>query len=122
MRLLSSALFGLLAVSACERPAPTKTKITPTTGIFSAEDEAFYQRRHDILVEAFTTGQETTTYDTEIAFAEDLDALPLPRGAPDDLAKELLNELTDYADKTNSASFMVYENGKVVSESYFKGK
>lgn len=104
---------------ACTSTIPVEKEIIPTSGVFSAEDEAFYNRRYGILLEAFKTGQETTTYDTEVTFGDDLVAKPLSRGEPEKLSQDALKKLTDYAVQKNSASFMVYENGAVASESYF---
>jgi len=118
-RLLGAAIGGLFALSACKPATSVKTEITPTTGVFSAEDEAFYNRRYESLVERFKTGQETAIYDTEVTFGNNLVAKPLLRSEPKNLSEDVLNKLTEYAVEKNSASFMVYEDGAVVSENYF---
>ena len=118
-RLLGAAIGGVFAISACQPATVVKTEITPTTGVFSAEDEAFYLRRYEALVEAFKSGRETATYDTEVTFGNDLVAKPLPRSEPKELSDDVLKKLTEYAVQKKSKSFMVYENGAVVSENYY---
>lgn len=117
--LLLLAVGGLLTLSACSRNEVAAPKITPTTGEFSEADEAFYQKRYEILVKAFATGQETTAYDTEIRFGDNLKAKPLPRGVADKLTSDTLAEIEAYVTGKNTASLMVFENGKIVHEKYY---
>ena len=118
-RLLLSKIAGLFLLSGCTSDAPVTPEIAPTTGVFTAEDEAFYMRRYDVLVQAFATGQETTTYDTEVVFGEDLIAKPLPRGESATFTPEIYSGLEDYLTDNKSASLMVFENGKVIGETFF---
>ena len=111
---LMSAAF---IVSACQ-PSQQVPEIIPTTGIFPDGAEDFYLERHNILVEAFRSGKATTDYDTETRFGEKLKAKPLPRGETA-LPVELLQDLKDYVGDKRTDSFLVYEDGKIVSETYF---
>lgn len=116
---LAVTMAGLFLLGGCVSNGPVKTEIVPTTGEFSVEDEAFYMRRYEVLLEAFATGQETTSYDTEVTFGDDLTARPLTRGEAKTLAREVLAGIEDYATDKNSASLIVFDNGKIVSERYF---
>lgn len=118
-RLLLSTIAGLFLLGGCTSDAPVKTEIVPTTGVFTPEDEAFYMRRYEVLLQAFATGQETTTYDTEVVFGEGLTAKPLPRGESSTFKPEIYSGLEDYLADTKSASLMVFENGKVIGETFF---
>ena len=117
--LLVGTIGGFLMIGGCSEKAPVKTEIIPTTGVFSEADEAFYLRRYDILVEAFKTGQETTKYDTEITFGDELSSRPLPRKDLDPNLKGVLETLKDQSSQNRTASLIVYSDGAVVSESYF---
>lgn len=116
---LAATMGGLFILGGCVSNGPMKTGIVPTTGEFSAEDEAFYMRRYETLLEAFATGQETTTYDTEVTFGDDLTPQPLTRGEAKTLTPDVLMGIEDYVTDKNSGSLMVFDNGKVVSERYF---
>lgn len=116
---LAATMGGLFVLGGCASTDPVKVDIVPTTGEFSAEDEAFYMRRYKVLLEAFATGQESTTYDTEIAFGDSLTARPLKRGEAKTLTPEILAGIEDYATDKKSASLIVFEGGKIVSERYF---
>ena len=118
MRLSSLLLAGFL-IGACSSDSKVSKEITPTTGIFSQEEERIFETRFEDMVKAFQSGQDTTNYDTEISFGENLRPVPLPRGDSESLSDSLLQELTEYAKGQNSDSFMIYENGHVVAESYF---
>ncbi len=96
-----------------------KTEIVPTTGVFTAEDEAFYMRRYEVLLQAFATGQETTKYDTEVVFGEGLIEKPLPRGESATFTSEIFSSLEDYLTDKNSASLMVFKKGKIIGETFF---
>ena len=116
------ALFALAACNSSDKPeteteAPT---ITPTTGVFSQAEEDFYDSRLKVLIAAFQSGKLTTTYDTEIAFGTHLKPLPLKRGKTESLNENVISSISDYAQLHNSDSLMIYENGHVVFEKYFK--
>ena len=110
------AAFCFTSCSKTEIPA---IQITPTTGEFSEEEEAFYNKRYETLVEAFRTGADTTKYDTEITFGDNLTEKTLKRGRPKTLSAQVLGELVKYAQAAGSDSFFAYEGGHVVSEHYF---
>lgn len=118
-RIVVIALLAMASLTACSKTDIKTTDIVPTTGEFTEAEEAFYLKRYETLVQAFKTGADTTTYDTEVRFGESLTARPLKRGEPAKLSSELLGELVDYARAAKSDSFIVYENGQVVSEHYF---
>ena len=113
------ALSAIASLTACSKTDISTSEIIPTTGEFTQEEEAFYLKRYETLVQAFKTGADTTTYDTEIRFGEGLTARALKRAEPVNLSSEVLGELVDYARAAKSDSFIVYENGQVVSEHYF---
>ena len=106
-----------LALEGCQKTAETP-QIMPSTGEFSAEAEALYLERHFASLEAFKTGKDTADYDTEIAFGSELEPSPIARGSSS-LPDEALSKLINYAEQNNSASFILYENGKITSEHYF---
>ena len=115
---LSLGLMAAVSLLACQ-PSQGVPEITPTTGVFSADAEAFYLKRYDVLLEAFKSGKLTTDYDTETILGEGLVAKPLPRGASA-LETDVLSELKNYVEAQGGAqSFMMYEDGKIVSEQYF---
>ena len=116
-RLCLAIAASALALASCQKTAVTP-QITPSTGEFSAEAETAYLARHFASVEAFKTGKDTADYDTEIDFGSDLKASPIARGSST-LPAEALAKLVDYAEENNSASFILYENGKITSEHYF---
>lgn len=118
MRLISSLLVAFL-IGGCSTDSKVASEIIPTTGVFSQEEERVFELRFEDMVKAFQSGQDTTNYDTEIRFGEDLVSTPLPRGDSKSLPASLLLELTEYAEGQNSDSFMIYENGRVIAESYF---
>jgi len=113
------ASFATLNLPACGKTNSTPKQIIPTTGEFSDAEEAFYLKRYDTLVQAFKTGADTTKYDTEVTFGDGLSAAALKRGEPQTLPGDVLAELTKYAEAAKSDSFLIYENGAVVSETYF---
>ena len=118
MRLNWLVLFGLLLLG-CEQAKNEPIAIVPTTGEFTSEDEAVYQERLGELIKAFSTGQETTKYDTEIEFGQSLVETPLPRSNSDSLSSELIANLMGFAEDQQSDSFVIVENGHVVAERYF---
>ena len=118
MRLNRLMLLGLLFMG-CEQAKNEPIAITPTTGEFTAQDEAVYQERLGELIKAFSTGQETTKYDTEVEFGQSLVETPLPRGNSDSLSSELIANLMGFAEDQQSDSFVIVENGQVVAEKYF---
>ena len=118
MRLNWMMLSGLLLLG-CEQANKQPISIDPTTGEFSVEEEAIYEERYAELVKAFSTGQETAKYDTEIQFGQSLIETPLPRGDSNSLSSEIISSLMGYAEEQNSDSFVIVENGHVVAERYF---
>ena len=120
-RFLLSTLAGLSLLGGCSPGAPVETEIVPTTGVFTAEDEAFYMRRYEVLLKAFATGQETTKYDTEVVFGEGLIAKPLPRGESATFTPEIFSSLENFLANKKSTSLMVFENGKIIGETFFDG-
>ena len=117
---LLSSLAGLLLLGGCSSSETDfEREIVPTTGEFTQQDEAFYQRRYEVLVQAFATGQETTTYDTEVDFGQDLRVEPLPRGQSSAFTPEIYSSIEKHLENTRTASLMVFENGKVVGETFF---
>ena len=100
------------------QPEINQTEIAPTTGIFSEAAEAFYQERFKILVEAFKRGQGTTDYDTELYFGTNLNPIPIARGNSN-IPADTLSEVIEYTRVQNSDSFLIYQDGKIVSENYF---
>lgn len=96
------------------------SQIIPTAGVFTEAEEAAYQTRFENMVKAFASGKTTTDYDTEIYFGKTLSPKPLPRGEAQGLSNELIESLISYAAAYNSDSFLIAQNGRVVSESYFK--
>lgn len=118
MRFNGWVLFAFLLVG-CDAAKNKPIEIIPTTGEFSAEEEAIYEKRHADLVKAFSLGKETATYDTEVPFGQNLVEIPLPRAEAKTLSSEPLSELIGYAKNQQSKSFMIVENGRVISESYF---
>ena len=113
---ISTALVALVFMGCSEDVKFSKP--IPTTGVFTEAAEGFYLKRYEISLEAFRSGKGTTNYDTEIIFGETLKNTPLPRGT-NFLSTSLLTDLSDYARRHNSDSFMIYAGGKVISESYF---
>ncbi len=118
-RILGIALLGTFNLIACSKTDINTGELVPTTGEFTEAEEAFYLKRYETLVQAFKTGADTTTYDTEVRFGERLIASPLKRGKSVKLSSKVLDELVEYAKEAGSDSFIVYENGQIVSESYF---
>ena len=118
MRFNGWVLFAFLLVG-CDAAKNKPIEIIPTTGEFSAKEEAIYEKRHADLVKAFSSGKETATYDTEVPFGQNLVEIPLPRAEAKTLSSEPLSELIGYAKNQQSKSFMIVENGRVISESYF---
>lgn len=118
-RILGIALLGTFNLIACSKTDINTGELVPTTGEFTEAEEAFYLKRYETLVQAFKTGADTTTYDTEVRFGERLIAIPLKRGKSVKLSSKVLDELVEYAKEAGSDSFIVYENGQIVSESYF---
>ena len=111
--------FSLAAFLLCAcQPSQHVPEIQPTTGVFPQGAEEFYLERHNILVEAFRSGKSTTDYDTETRFGETLTAKPLPRGETE-LSGELLQDLKEYVADKRTDSLLIYEGGKIVSETYF---
>ena len=108
-----------LVLMGCEAKLNPKVEITPSTGVFSEEEEKVYQERFAEMVKAFSSGQLTTNYDTEILFGQSLVETPLPRGEAQNLTSEITEVLVKYASDQNSDSFMIIENGHVISENYF---
>ena len=116
--LLMSLAATTLTLAGCKAANKAAPELTATTGKFTEAAEEFYVKRFYATQEAFRTGKDTANYDTEIDFGTELKLRPLERGTsalPDDA----LAELVEYAEKNNSASFLLYENGKVTSEHYF---
>ena len=123
MRSLSAVTFCLMLMG-CGAPQGVSTsdkdkQIVPTAGVFSQDEEAVYQTRFDNMVQAFASGKTTTDYDTEVYFGKSLKKKPLPRGQAENLSSELITQLTEYAADYNSESFIIAENGRIVSENYF---
>jgi len=118
-KFLAAAMSGIFMFGGCTSEPPVRAEIMPTSGEFTEADEAFYKRRYEVLLQAFATGQETTAYDTEITFGDDLTPKPLPRGDAKTLGSDVLGGVEDYVTNKNSASLMVFHNGKVVHEKYF---
>jgi len=112
-------MISALALASCEASTKPPAEIMPSNGIFSEAEEAVYEQRFAEMVKAFASGQLTTNYDTEVEFGQDLVERPLPRGEAQELSSEIIEELVKYAGDQNSDSFMIFENGRVVSESYF---
>ena len=119
-RFQSSLGFAAILVTACQSFSEVKVQdIVPTTGEFTAEAEAFYQNRYDVLLEAFRSGKLTTDYDTETSFGENLIAKPLPR-SESELPADVLASLNSYVEVQGGAeSFLIFESGKIISEKYF---
>lgn len=117
--ILLSSLAGLLLLGGCSSETRVEKDIVPLSGEFTQEDEAFYKRRYDVLVQAFSTGQETTTYDTEVDFGQSLTAKPLPRGKSSVFTPEIYSSIEEHLKDNRTASLMVFENGKVIGETYF---
>lgn len=113
--LLSGTLFASCNTAINKIPA----EITPTTGEFSSQEEAVYEERFAEMVKAFSSGKLTTKYDTEIFFGQTLKEISLPRAEPKKLSSDVILELQQYAKNQNSDSFMIVENGHVVSERFF---
>jgi len=114
-----SALTMATLLTGCSN-APESTKILPTTGEFTQEAEAFYLKRYEASVEAFKSGADTATYDTEVLLGQSLVRSDIERGAPK-TSKAALSSMKEFAQKNNSSSLIIYENGKIVSEDYFGG-
>ena len=118
-KLVFTALMSGFVLTACVQSEIPPKQIVPTTGEFSDDEEAFYLKRFEDLVKAFSTGADTTVYDTEVTFGDNLTEKALKRGRPVKLSDEVLGDLVNYAQAAGSDSFLVYENGNVVSEHYF---
>ena len=118
-KLLFTAVMGVGALTACVQNEIPAKQIVPTTGEFSDDEEAFYLKRFEDLVKAFSTGADTTVYDTEVTFGDNLTEKALKRGRPVKLSDEVLVDLINYAEAAGSDSFLIYESGNVVSEHYF---
>ncbi len=118
-----TALALCLVLAGCGVASDSKsnrdTQIIATTGVFTDIEEAAYQTRFENMLKAFASGKTTTDYDTEIIFGHNLKVKPLPRSETQDLSPQLLTRLTGYASDYNSDSFMIAQNGHVVSETYF---
>ena len=121
MRFALLLLSGVL-LAACEPAIKAPAEITPTTGEFSNQEEAVYEERFAEMIKAFSSGKLTTNYDTEILFGQQLKDTPLPRGEAKKLSPDVISELMQYAEDQNSDSFMIVENGKVISERFFGEK
>lgn len=118
MKKIVLILMGLVLLG-CKANLSSQVEITPSTGIFSAEEEKVYEERFEEMVKAFAAGQFTTNYDTEVLFGQNLEETPLPRGEAKTLSSEVIETLIEYASNQNSDSFMIVENGRVISENYF---
>ena len=105
--LLSSALLGC---SANERQGAINSvpEITPTTGVFSANEEAFYEDRLKDMLAAFRSGMATTIYDTTVEFGMEREARPLPRSKPEKITQDLLTGVYDYVSPMNSALSLIH--------------
>jgi len=121
MRLMSGLALSvfLMGCGGPQKAPTTKNVIVPTTGTFTEAEEAQYAARFDGMVKAFQSGKATADYDTEIMFGQDLKAVPLNRGTSTTLNQDLIKTLTNFAKENNSDSFILFEKGQVVSESYF---
>lgn len=124
MRALTAIALCLTLIGCAAEPkistADNDVKIVPTTGVFTSTEEAVYQTRFENLVLAFASGKTTADYDTEIYFGTNLEARPLPRNESQSLSQELIAQLAKYAGDYNSDSFLIAENGRIISETYFK--
>ena len=90
-KLLFTAVMGVGALTACVQNEIPAKQIVPTTGEFSDDEEAFYLKRFEDLVKAFSTGADTTVYDTEVTFGDNLTEKALKRGRPVKLSDEVLS-------------------------------
>ena len=127
--ILCAGMFAL--VTGCthiltDEPVDKKAHETATTPdssdwVPSAEEEALYEKRFNILVEAFASGAATTKYDT---------LAPLRGARPDrvqiavqddGLDAETAADITAYAESNNSQALIVYHKGKIIYEAYFQG-
>lgn len=111
-------ISGLLLIG-CGSNLEKPVEIIPTQGVFSDAEEAVYQDRYAELVKAFASGKSTTNYDNETRFGQDLVESALPRGDAQGLSSDIVDELVQYAKVQNSDSFMIVEDGRVISEDYF---
>lgn len=112
-------IFSGFLMVACEAKLNSPVEIVPTQGVFTEAEEALYQERHIELLKAFASGKMTTNYDNETVFGQNLIEAPLPRGEGQLLSTDVVENLVKYAKDQNSDSFMIVENGVVVSESFF---
>lgn len=120
--LLSGILLASCELAIKDSANKAPAKITPTTGVFTSQEEAVYEERFAEMIKAFSSGKFTTNYDTEISFGEKLKEIPLPRGEAKKISSDVISELMQYAEVQNSDSFMIFENGHVVSERFFGEK
>lgn len=109
----------LLGCSAQEKTPAKHSGISPSSGEFTQAEEAQYTARFEDMVKAFQSGQATATYDTEIMFGQNLKAVPLKRGQSKSINQDVIDELTGYAEKNGSDSFIIFEKDQIISESYF---
>jgi len=115
----ASLLLSSVLLASCDSTIQSPAEIMPTSGEFSAQEEAVYHERFAEMVKAFASGKLTTNYDTEILFGQELKEAPLPRAESKSLSPDVISELMQYAEDQNSDSFMIVENGHVVSERFF---
>lgn len=115
----SLVLAGLFALAAGCAHEPASTAPDATPWVPSAEEEALYEQRFNVLLEAFAKGAATTEYDTlaPVRGAEpDSSELPV---ADEGLDAQTADAITAYAAANNSQALIVYHRGKIIHETYF---
>jgi CubicO group peptidase (beta-lactamase class C family) len=93
------------------------------TPAFDRADEALYLQRFERLQASSRLGLGLETYEPLEAVPGARDARPLPVIAPEagPIAPQSLAAAREYAARSNSTAFLVWQAGRVVEASYFRG-
>jgi CubicO group peptidase (beta-lactamase class C family) len=113
---------GFLIIPPATSPPGRTPSPSPQTK-FSAEDEALMLKRSDDLAQAARVGQGLEGYDPVEAVpgAKTVRALPTASARQRTIKPEALAAVRDYAEKNNSQALIVWRNGRIEEEAYFRG-
>ncbi|MEM9878441.1 MAG: serine hydrolase [Pseudomonadota bacterium] len=117
----------LAALAGCSTDAPEETAsadagapVGQETQIYSAEDEALYQLRYERITNPEARGGlGLGGYDTMEDVPGSAKYTPLAQGEAPAISADALAKVEDYAAANNSLAFIVWKDGKVISENYY---
>jgi CubicO group peptidase (beta-lactamase class C family) len=127
MRRVCGALVAALLVSASPqaqtpppRPPEDPALITPKTK-FSEADEALHLQRFEALSRAARSGAGLDAYDPLEPVGGAAKVTAMPRATNPSISPAALAQASDYAGRSNANAFIVWRDGQIQTEAYFRG-